>query len=351
MHRNGKILLSIFSILFLLVILVLAYQADHAGTEIPSSYQPIVSPTYAETTTPSLSKHSLYCEYFAVSSGNTLADFNIYVPTVVGFYKINFRHSINASANYDIWRINKLSAVDDQLNLRYHITNSGEFEAAIKLLDRNDFSGGIMHGDERMQSLSLCLDGATTQIDKISNLTSFQEMLLSRTSVFYDPADHTQQIASHEVQYTINTDGIRVDQSVTWFVDEVCRASYMAMFPVLRTDTDDTGNTIIISEFYTDNATSEQYDVSTSGLSDYPQKWKKGVHKMILKSEALGLEASMDILNCSDIPGAGYSQCSPAEQYNKLYYSITGFGSATEYAVSKNDLWETSVQYTVSIQK
>ena len=115
--------------------------------------------------------------------------------------------------------------------------------------------------------------------------------------------------------------------------------------------TDDTGNTIIISEFYTDNATSEQYDVSTSGLSDYPQKWKKGVHKMILKSEALGLEASMDILNCSDIPGAGYSQCSPAEQYNKLYYSITGFGSATEYAVSKNDLWETSVQYTVSIQK
>lgn len=275
--------------------------------------------------------------------------FDVYIPSTVGYLNVNFLHSVYATSNYDIWRLNQMSAVDDDLVKRYDITNTGEFEAAIRLQDRTDFSGGSQHGDEMLTSVSFYIDGELTDITSLTDYRSFTEMRIVRDSMFYDPADHTTEIATHYVEYIINKDGVRINQNVSWLVDATCDMSYLAMFPVLRTTTDANGNTVAISKYYTDDKKSEVYDVLEAGKAEYPQIFKAGARKILLTSDELGLESSLELVDITNVPGAGYSSCSAAEQYNKLYFTITGYGAGENYEVSQDEVWEATTHYAVNI--
>ncbi len=123
------------------------------------------------------------------------------------------------------------------------------------------------------------------------------------------------------------------------------------MFPVPRTTTDASGKTVTVSEQYADDKTATVYDVSTAGKAEYPQKFKPGVRKITLTSDELGLTSSLELVDITDIPGAGYSDCSEAEQYNKLYFTITGYAEGDDDKVKTGDTWEATTHYAVSITR
>lgn len=319
---------------------------DTAGEPVPSTTR-----TTADEAIDPANKDQLLCRYARATTGTTREQLDIFIPTEVGYYNVNFVHGVYKTANYDIWRLYKMSAVDDTLKRRYDITNTGEFEAALRLKDRSDFCGGTLHGDEMLTAVEFYLDGEPTDVTSIKNPRAFTEMKIVRDSLFYDPADHTTQIATHRAEYIINKSGVRIKQKVVWSVDAVCDVSYLAMFPVLRTTTDASGKTVAISKQYADDTTTQVYDVLEAGKKEYPQKFKQGVRKITLSSDELGLTSSLELVDITNVPGAGYSDCSAAEQYNKLYFTITGYGNGDDYKVKQGEVWEATTHYAVSITK
>lgn len=294
----------------------------------------------------------LICRFTPRSSSGTIKEqLDIFIKTDVGYCNVNFTHNVYKTGNYDIWRLNKMVAVDDKLTKRYDITNTGEFEAALRLQGRSDFAGGSQHGDEMLSAVEFYIDGERIDIADVKSYRACSEMKIVRDSLFYDPADHTTQIATHRVEYIINKDGVRIQQSVIWSVDAVCDTSYLAMFPVLRTTTDASGKAVAVSKQYTDDKTATVYDVSVAGKTEYPQTFKPGVRKITLTSDELGLTSSLELVDITNIPGAGYSDCSRAEQYNKLYYTITGYAEGDDYKVKSGDTWNATTHYAVSITK
>lgn len=177
--------------------------------------EPVLATTSATADVPDNSdKGLLLCRYARATAGTAREQIDIFIPTEVGYYSLNFVHGVYKTANYDIWRLNKMTAVDDTLKKRYDITNTGEFEAAIRLQGRSDFSGGSQHGDEMLTAVAFYFDGEITDITTVTDYRTFSEMKIVRDSLFYDPADHTTQLATHRVEYIINKDGVRTQQSV-----------------------------------------------------------------------------------------------------------------------------------------
>ena len=277
--------------------------------------------------------------------------FEVFLPRKVGYLAVRFMRCYSVECNHDIWRIVEMVAVDDMLEKRYELTTWGEFELAVRLVGRPDFSGGSNHGDEHTDVFSVSLDGVPTPLTALTELTPFERMTVLRDSRLYDPSAHDVMIGTHHVNYKITTEGVLIDQDVMWAVDEACTTSYMAMFPVLRTTEDRDGNTVHVSETYTDGVCNEVFDVREAGLAECPQRYKKGVRRMTLHSEELGVTASLHILKLTDLPGGNYSQCSPKPAYNKLYDTIVGFGEGEGYRVSAGDLWAETTYFTLDIDK
>lgn len=326
------------------------------GKPLNSPYEDTVGDPVISTTTTtepvSLDKSQLQCLYTKKTDNGTIREMlDVYIPTEAGYYNVNFVHGVYKTANYDIWRLNKMVAVDDTLKKRYDITNTGEFEAAIRLKDRTDFCGGTQHGDEMLTAVEFSIDGERIDISAIKDYRAFTEMKIVRDSLFYDPADHTTQIATHRVEYIINKNGIKIQQQVNWTANAVCDTSYLAMFPVLRTTTDASGKTVAISKQYADDKEKQVYDVLEAGKKEYPQIFKPGVRKITLTSDDLGLASSLELVDISSVPGAGYSDCAAAEQYNKLYFTITGYADGKDYRVKAGDKWSATTHYAVSITK
>ena len=355
-HNLGNMLMigMVALIVVSLVAMVLATVGDRTSTTPHEDAvgDPVVTTTVTTADTPiSINKDLPVCRYARKIGGTTREQLDVFIPTTVGYYHVNLLHSVYKTANYDIWRLNKMAAVDDSLNKRYDITNTGEFEAAIRLQGRSDFSGGSQHGDEMMTAVEFYIDGTLTDITSITDYRTFSEMKIVRDSIFYDAADHTTQIATHRTEYIVNKSDVRIQQKVVWSVDAVCDISYLAMFPILRTTTDANGKTVAISKQYTDDKTTQAYDVLEAGKKEYPQQFKQGVRKITLTSDDLGLASSLELMDITNTPGAGYSHCSAAKQYNKLYFTVTDYGNGKNYPVKAGATWEATTHYAVSITK
>ncbi len=265
----------------------------------------------------------------------------VWLPRENGYLRLNFDHMISPNMNYNVWINYEMQACDDALNHRFWLTNSGAVEAAIRIDGRDDFSGGVAHGDEIDMEFYVEVDGVRVDFSMLTALTTFTELKIIRRSTMYDPADHTTEIAIHDTEYLLTADGMQISQKVTWLIQAECNYSYMAMFPVLRTTTDANGNTIHISEFFYNDVESNHYDVQESGKSEYPQRWNYGASKLTLYSNTMGLTHTLEILEISDVPGAGYSMCSNSTSYNKLYFTIAGAGAGASHVAKPGDEWIT----------
>lgn len=278
---------------------------------------------YEQSTTPEFSAEQL----------------SIYLPTTVGYIKHQFVHSVNADRNADNWRMGIAYAAADDLSERYPITAAAEWECAVHLADRSDFSGGIAHGDEIGTSLTVMLDGRIVPVNSITSLTSFDELRVITTSNLYDPADGTTLIATHGAERIYTKDGVTVNQSLKWEKAVTATACYLAMFPPSKTVTD---------HFYTEN------DFAPAVIPARTQVRRAGAHRAVVYSEEAGFVGEFSV----EAYPVGYSGGdyflmldNGGTSYNKCYYAITKSDGDRQYEIEKDTLWRSQTVYRMTVAK
>ena len=274
----------------------------------------------------------------------------IFVPSQVGYVKYDFTHNISEETdkNYDVWRINASYATNDAMETKYSICAGGEWECAIHIEGRDDFSGGIYHGDEKDLTISMFIDNVyISDFTTLNVLRDFQSLRILRNTNLYDPQDHTTIIAEHAVMYEFDSTGVQISQSILWKGEYTLTSSYLAMFPVKRYES--TSSTVPFADRYFDSKTYKVYDVTDGGQNEYPQTWKKDVSKQTLFGTQSGIYCSLEVLEYPDIPGALYAQCSPADAYNKLYFALAGIGDGVGYQTTNNEYWHHVSKYVTII--
>ena len=179
-------------------------------------------------------------------ANNEVERLYVYIPTKVGYIRVNFCHYISASINANCWLIHPLKAVDDSLNSRFDVTVSGEFECALHITDAPDFMGGSSHGSEVVQNIDFFVDGAKVDADTLTSLTSFDVLRIVEVSNLYDPTDEETLAAVHGKEYVFTKDKITINQSVLWKRALSLTNCYLAMLPVSK----DVTNKLITDDNY-----------------------------------------------------------------------------------------------------
>lgn len=162
----------------------------------------------------------------------------IFLPTYSGYIRYDFHHSLDLAINCDCWKIDDCYHCDDCFTVVKKISEKGEWECALRLKNRSDFSGGTAHGDEVCFGFKMVIDGRSIPFSSLNNITDFEELTILESSDLYDPNDSKTKIAVHGKEYIFTKDGLTINQSVKWLVDENLDSCYLAMFPVSKTVTD-----------------------------------------------------------------------------------------------------------------
>ena len=163
----------------------------------------------------------------------------IFLPCERGFANFNIIRSVKPEAFADVYRLGKAFAYDDNLENGYAITpERAEWDMAIKIVGREDFIGGLIHGDEVTLDISVTLDDKVIDFTAFTEPTPFTEMKITVDSVGYDPIDHKTKALLHKKEYTVTENGITSHQSVEFLGDFTLENSYLAMMPPCKDFTD-----------------------------------------------------------------------------------------------------------------
>ena len=267
---------------------------------------------------------------------------DVFIPTQSGYILYRVYHFINTdvSENYNVWRIYQANRVDDlaETGLTY-ITTAGEWECALHLNGRGDFSGGSTHGDEVMTDVVLIVDGLPVAISSLTSMTDFGELRLIRTSHLYDPNDHTTVIADHGVEYVFSGEGLTINQSVNWKVAEQLERCYLAMFlpSKARIDRMAVNTDFEILELPSDETTRSEPIVKQKGTAVTMWDTGSGVYAEVsIPTYPAGLTGG-DTVRIQD-----NSTSSTVGRYNKLYYTVCDGGSSTI-----GELWKSTTVYKI----
>lgn len=271
---------------------------------------------------------------------------DIYIPTVYGFVKYRFAHVVDADINADNWRIVGAYACDDNLNDRFQITTTGEWEMAIKIDGRSDFIGGNLHGDEVVNAVHFFVNGAKRPLDNLSEITEFQTLRIVEDTQMYDPADNATKVATHGKEYIFTENGLTLKQVVNWATRQNIDASYLTMLPIFRGN--DIYSALQITDRYYCDADFVEYDVSTT--DDYAGfAWKKDVRYATIYSDKSGVCASVEIVKTPDTIGGGWFKVATAEQYNKLYFTCAGHNGL--HTTEIGERWNTETRYNITVNE
>ncbi len=268
--------------------------------------------------------------YEVLSKVDANEKLKIFLPTKNGYIQYDFMHNVNSSINADNWRIDNAYHCDDNLNQLLRLTDAGEWECSVKLKGRNDFSGGIAHGDEVTNSITFIIDGQTIPANDITEMKDFNELVINEISKLYDPNDNTTEIANHVREYTINANGITINQSIEWLVNDTLELSYMAMFPIYKS---------VTNRIYTD-LSPEVFEIINGKRMDFD-----GATKAVIYSDNEECYAKFEIIEnprnyifMNDNGGA---------LYNKLYSPACRSGDKC----SINEVWRNTTKYKIDMGK
>jgi hypothetical protein len=262
---------------------------------------------------------------------------SVYIPAKTGYLMYRLYHYIDSSINCDCWQVYNLYFVNDSLGEQTDLTAKGEWECALHLAGRDDFSGGHTHGDELFTSMTVLLDGVPVDVSTLTTNTEFDKLTIIRTSKLYDPSDHTTEIAEHGVEYVFTKDGLTVRQSIKWLVSESLTNCFMAMFLPLKNKIDRAffNSRSDIAELA--SATSERTDTVTASKATSTTMWDSDG----------GLSGTIAILHyptgLTDGDKASISD-NGGLSYNKLYYKVCGTG----YASTVGELWKSESVYALN---
>lgn len=261
-------------------------------------------------------------KYVSASPSNYV---EIYVPNVNGYVKYEFMRDVNASINADIWRVDGAYHTDDNLVQDYALTTAGEWEIAVKIQGRDDFSGGSAHGDEVLTSIVFIVDGKPTDITALTSLTAFDELYIVENSNLYDPNDSETVFANHNSVHIFNKDGLTIKQACKFVVSETIQTAYMAMLPIAKA----VSNRLVPNSDYVPITINNNRLYDVSDVTIYKSDGKVQANFYVPEFQFFGNNFKF---LCIDNGGT---------QYNKCYFVNT----LEDLNVSSGTIWKSETRY------
>lgn len=255
---------------------------------------------------------------------------NVYIPVADWYVKYVFAHTQFESINADVWRVANAYVCDNSFINQYNISTSGEWECAVHLKDRDDFSGGRAHGDEIMTDIVFFADGVSFIPENLVGPVLCEELRIVQKSYLYDPADHTTQIAVHTSEHIFtkssNDRDLVINQTVKWLGSYNLTSCYLAMFPIAKTVSD----TMYSDVDYT--------PVPIVPNTSIPKAKKVCVYSADV-FVAFGIDRYVE-----EMPGGDVflTTDNGGLDYNKCYYIVCSSGQVTA-----DTLWKTSTFYNI----
>lgn len=267
--------------------------------------------------------------YVNVGSDNL----DIFIPSASGYVKYVFGRSTIQADYLDLWKMRNAYKCNDAGVEQLAITTAGEWEAAIFIIGRDDFMGGV-HGDEIYTSIKCFADGALVDLATAQSGLKFNELRVLETSTMYDPADHTTQMATHTSEHVFTADGLVINQSIKWLSSAQLGSSYMAMFPVAQA----------VSSAY---CTDKDYTPVAIPEGGADQINIYGVKSVNVWDEASGIFCVFGVERYSntqdDTRHFLMHNNGQSGTYNKCYF----FTSHSGDSVSADDLWKSTTIYKI----
>ena len=273
--------------------------------------------------------------YLDSVDARTIEKLCIYTPSRVGYVRYDFVRTKDMTINADVWRMDKAVACNNNLSPRFEITTNGEWECALHLKDRPDFSGGAAHGDEIMSDVKFFVDGVEENLKKYRDLTSIKSLEVVQVSTLYDPNDNVTPIAIHGSAHIFKSDNLTIRQSIKWLVDETITSCYLAMHLPAKAITD---------TWYCDS------DFVVAPTTNSPNFTRSDTNFVCVYGKNSGITTSMEITEYpKNYNGKGHLLITDNRGgiYNKCYFVVTE-GDAQ---IKKNTLWKSTAVYKFEVGK
>lgn len=271
----------------------------------------------------------------SLDSGNATERIEVYLPCGDHYIAYFLYHYVVQDINCNCWRIMSFWRYDSSLNesTRVRLNANGELECAIRMKNRDDFSGGFAHGDEIMTGWNVFLDGEdiTNSLSDYTSATPFNEFRLVRQSNMYDPADSTTLIAVHGCEYVF--DGsltLKINQSLKWAIAAELANCYMAMFTPLKT--------------YTDHAYTDTEFTPIELPATHYSIIKPKAKKIVIYGENTGFLAEFSVEKYPSLATGDTARFTDNDglAYNKCYFHVSAGGTTTV-----DELWQSTTVYKV----
>ena len=163
--------------------------------------------------------------------GEHFSDFSVILPTVGGYsveYRfsyvltpsnesLSFGYDTAGTTNADIYRINCAFVgrwEDGGFRRDFRVLQGGEISFAIREVGAADFVGGI-HGDERMETAFLLLDGCEIPLDRAGSYVAGTAELC-QVSYINRCNTPSEKIILHRQKYSFSGGELKLSQYVEW---------------------------------------------------------------------------------------------------------------------------------------
>jgi len=260
----------------------------------------------------------------------------IYIPSIVGYIRYDFLHTVYAERHADVWRIGYAYAVDDNFEERFALTTQGEWECALHLKDRSDFSGGYAHGDEIIENIVFFVDNVPVDITKYTTYTFFDKLDIVQVSDLYDPNDGETIIAKHGSKHVFGDSEVRISQSIIWKVSETLTWCYLAMFPPAKTVTNKLYTNKDFNIINVDGTTTSIKNATKCSIYSADSAFMADFN---IDEYPKGIDNTADYFMTTDNNGG---------IYNKCYYVISGVGNPV---TAIDEEWKSETIYKLDVGK
>lgn len=272
--------------------------------------------------------NNCYLKYYNDQGiGESTERLEIFIPTFDGYVRYRFVHSVLNDKNSNIWRVHDAYACNDSLTENFALTTSGEWELAILLPDRKDFSGGLIHGNEVLTNIMFKVNNEVVSLSELAGLTSFNTLEIIQGSDLFDNNDGVTKICTHGSLHKFSNKGLEIEQSINWIYSGAITAAYLAMFPVAKSVSD---------TLYTD----KNFLPILLNTNRYSET---GIESINIYKNSANVNSKFAI---EKYPKLGYFLVSDNgdNPYNKCYYAID-----TTDGVENSTLWKSKTIYNIDI--
>jgi hypothetical protein len=278
---------------------------------------------------------STYTIYSQVKSD----DGNIYLG-------LGFRNHPNSMINLNVWDLWKVRIYKKENGVfsyqNKELIMDGNWETAIREINKSDYIGGHAHGDEVYNYFRFILDGKIlipegNYIEIGKNIEIIQKTEINRVDT------PLEIIANKSINYQISSNEIVFDQIITWLEVITTETSYLAMCPVKRVD----GTNQVTSIGYFD----EDYEILDISLDNHGNTGLKANSKVVTLFN--DLQGYNFVLKMEEIIGSTIETnrkvISDSPQYNKIYFDYVGSG--INHVTSVGEKWRQKVKYTLKYKE